>query len=188
MSGSVGQWVNGSLNQINLDLIEIIQLWTFWTFLDILLKPPQPLMGLFFPCPTSLCLHFLCSIPVGCFIVPLKLSLSHSSCPPFWIEGNGTVLVVFLSLQIQICFIEYKMWNLNILHLTPFVLNFTWSSSRIRMLGGSWLHSYYCSLIPIGNQEGLVQMLIISRCCNVWGVQSFRTLLFNPGINAKCKQ
>ena len=35
-------------NQINLDVIEIIQLWTFWKFfLDILLKPPQPLMGLF---------------------------------------------------------------------------------------------------------------------------------------------
>ena len=29
-------------------IFEIIQLWTFWTFLDILLKPPQPLMGLFF--------------------------------------------------------------------------------------------------------------------------------------------
>ena len=50
----VDWWVNGwahvkSLNQINLDLIEIIQLWTFWTYLylDILLKPPQPLMGLF---------------------------------------------------------------------------------------------------------------------------------------------
>ena len=34
---------------IYLDLIEIIQLWTFWTFfLDILLKPPHPLMGLFY--------------------------------------------------------------------------------------------------------------------------------------------
>ena len=31
-------------NLINLDLIEIIQLWTFWTFL---LKPPQPFIGLF---------------------------------------------------------------------------------------------------------------------------------------------
>ena len=49
----VDRWVNGwahvkSLNQINLDLIEINQLWTFLTFFDILLKPPQPLMGLFF--------------------------------------------------------------------------------------------------------------------------------------------
>ena len=34
-------------NQINFEVIKIIQLWTFWTFLDILLKPPQPLMGLF---------------------------------------------------------------------------------------------------------------------------------------------
>ena len=32
-------------NQINFEVIKIIQLWTFWTFL---LKPPQPLMGLFF--------------------------------------------------------------------------------------------------------------------------------------------
>ena len=36
-------------NQINLDLIKIIHLWTVLDiFLDILLKPPQPLMGLFF--------------------------------------------------------------------------------------------------------------------------------------------
>ena len=49
MDGYVNGWAHvKSLNQINLDLIEKIQLWTFWTFLDILLKPPQPLMGLFF--------------------------------------------------------------------------------------------------------------------------------------------
>ena len=38
----VDEWFNGwahvkSQKQINIDLIEIIQLWTFWTFLDILL-------------------------------------------------------------------------------------------------------------------------------------------------------
>ena len=58
MSGSVGQWVGSGYitkYQINLDLIEIIQfclniydlLDIFDIFLDILLKPPQPLMGLF---------------------------------------------------------------------------------------------------------------------------------------------
>ena len=54
MGGWVVQWVNGwvngwvcriTKNQINFEVIKIIQLWTFWTFL---LKPPQPLMGLFF--------------------------------------------------------------------------------------------------------------------------------------------
>ena len=55
---SVGQWVgSGHITkyQINLDLIEIIQfclnIYDFFyildIFLDILLKPPQPLIGLF---------------------------------------------------------------------------------------------------------------------------------------------
>ena len=59
MGGSVGQWVGSGYitkYQINLDLIEIIQFCSniydlldiFDIFLDILLKPPQPLMGLFF--------------------------------------------------------------------------------------------------------------------------------------------
>ena len=59
IGGSVGQWVgSGHITkyQINLDLIEIIQfclniydlLHILDIFLDILLKPPQPLMGLFF--------------------------------------------------------------------------------------------------------------------------------------------
>ena len=59
MGGSVHQWVgSGHITkyQINLDLIEIIQvclniydlLDILDIFLDILLKPPQPLMGLFF--------------------------------------------------------------------------------------------------------------------------------------------
>ena len=56
MGGSVGQWVgSGDITkyQINLDLIEIIQFCLniydlLDIFLDILLKPPQPLMGLFF--------------------------------------------------------------------------------------------------------------------------------------------
>ena len=58
MGGSVGQWVGSGYitkYQINLDLIEIIQFclniydlfYIFDIFLDILLKPPQPLMGLF---------------------------------------------------------------------------------------------------------------------------------------------
>ena len=58
MGVSVGQWVvlgHITKYQINLDLIEIIQfclnmydlLDTLDIFLDILLKPPQPLMGLF---------------------------------------------------------------------------------------------------------------------------------------------
>ena len=34
--------------KINLDLIEIIQLWTFWTFLDIFLNHLSPLWGYFF--------------------------------------------------------------------------------------------------------------------------------------------
>ena len=41
--------VSVGLHRRSLDLIEIIQLWTFRLFLDILPKPPQPLMGLFFP-------------------------------------------------------------------------------------------------------------------------------------------
>ena len=48
----VGQWVKScqiTKNLINLDLIKIIQYGHFGHFLDILLKPPQPLMGLFFP-------------------------------------------------------------------------------------------------------------------------------------------
>ena len=56
----MGQWVGSShitKYQINLNLIEIIQfclkiydlLDILDIFLDILLKPPQPLMGLFFP-------------------------------------------------------------------------------------------------------------------------------------------
>ena len=48
----VGQWVGScqiTKSQINFKLMEIIQLWTFWTFLDILLKPRQPFIGLFFP-------------------------------------------------------------------------------------------------------------------------------------------
>ena len=52
----MGQWVgSGHITkyQINLDLIEIIQFCLkiydlLDIFLDILLKPPQPLMGLFF--------------------------------------------------------------------------------------------------------------------------------------------
>ena len=59
MGGSVGQWVgSGHITkyQINLDLIQIIQfclniydlLDILDIFLGILLKPPQPLMGLFF--------------------------------------------------------------------------------------------------------------------------------------------
>ena len=59
MGGSVGQWVgSGHITkyQINLDLIKIIQfclkiydlLDILDIFLDILLKLPQPLMGLFF--------------------------------------------------------------------------------------------------------------------------------------------
>ena len=62
MGGSVGQWVgSGHITkyQINLDLIEIIQfclniydlLNILDIFLDILLKPPQPLMGLFLTIP-----------------------------------------------------------------------------------------------------------------------------------------
>ena len=58
MGGSVGQWVgSGHITKypIILDLIEIIQfclniydlLDILDIFLDILLKPPQPLMGLF---------------------------------------------------------------------------------------------------------------------------------------------
>ena len=58
MGGSVCQWVgSGHITkyQINLDLIEIIQfclkiydlLDILDIFLDILLKPPEPLMGLF---------------------------------------------------------------------------------------------------------------------------------------------
>ena len=58
MGGSVGQWVgSGRITkyQINLDLIKIIQfclmiydlLDILDIFLDILLKPPQPFMGLF---------------------------------------------------------------------------------------------------------------------------------------------
>ena len=58
VGGWVGQWVGSGYitkYQINLDLIEIIQfclniydlLDIFDMFLDILLKPPQPLMGLF---------------------------------------------------------------------------------------------------------------------------------------------
>ena len=60
MGVSVGQWVGlGHITkyQINLDLIKINQfclniydlLDILDIFLDILLKPPQPLMGLFFP-------------------------------------------------------------------------------------------------------------------------------------------
>ena len=56
----MGQWVgSGHITkyQINLELIEIIQfclniydlLDILVIFLDILLKPPQPLMGLFLP-------------------------------------------------------------------------------------------------------------------------------------------
>ena len=51
----MGQWVgSGHLTkyQINLDLIEIIQfclnIYDLLDILDILLKPPQPLVGLFF--------------------------------------------------------------------------------------------------------------------------------------------
>ena len=56
MGGWVDGWINGFMmgqwvgscqitkNQINFEVIEIIQIWTFLTFL---LKPPQPLMGLF---------------------------------------------------------------------------------------------------------------------------------------------
>ena len=47
MGGLIGGLMSNHYNQINLDLIKIIQLWTLWTFLDILLKPPPPLMGLF---------------------------------------------------------------------------------------------------------------------------------------------
>ena len=58
MGGSVGQWVgSGHITkyQINLDLIKIIKfclmiydlLDILDIFLDILLKPPQPFMGLF---------------------------------------------------------------------------------------------------------------------------------------------
>ena len=47
LGGLMGGLMSNYSNQINLDLIEIIQLWTFWTILDILLKPPKPLMGLF---------------------------------------------------------------------------------------------------------------------------------------------
>ena len=58
MGGSVGQWVgSGHITkyQINLDLIEIIQFCLkiydlcdiLDIFLDILLKRPQPFMGLF---------------------------------------------------------------------------------------------------------------------------------------------
>ena len=48
----MGQWV-GSCHitkyQINLDLIKIIQFClNIYDLLDILLKPPQPFMGLFF--------------------------------------------------------------------------------------------------------------------------------------------
>ena len=67
MGVSVGQWVGlGHITkyQINLDLIEIIQfclniydlLDILDIFLDILLKPPQHLMGLFF----SICSFFPC--------------------------------------------------------------------------------------------------------------------------------
>ena len=55
VGGWVVQWVNGwskvIFNQINLDLIEIIKfclnIYDLLDILDILLKPPQPLMGLF---------------------------------------------------------------------------------------------------------------------------------------------
>ena len=48
VDGRVNGWAHvKSLKSNKFDLIEIIQLWTFWTFWDILLKPPQPLMGLF---------------------------------------------------------------------------------------------------------------------------------------------
>ena len=69
MGVSVGQWVGlGHITkyQINLDLIEIIQFCLIYDlldildiFLDILLKPPQLLMGLFFVIffPHA-CLHF----------------------------------------------------------------------------------------------------------------------------------
>ena len=79
MGGSVGQWVGSgqmTKNLINLDLIEMIQFYLIcrdtlthvwvvgWVsgsighFLDILLKPPQPLMGLFFPVTSGMSLSF----------------------------------------------------------------------------------------------------------------------------------
>ena len=60
MDGLMGGLMSNHKNQINLDLIEIIQFWTFLTFLDILLKPPQPLMGLFlFNLTNNSCFNFL---------------------------------------------------------------------------------------------------------------------------------
>ena len=47
VDGWVYGWAHVKSLKSNLDPIEIIQLWKFWTFLDILHKPPQPLMGLF---------------------------------------------------------------------------------------------------------------------------------------------
>ena len=50
----MGQWVGpGHITkyQINLDLIDIIQLWIFWTFFGIVyLNDPSPLWGYFISC------------------------------------------------------------------------------------------------------------------------------------------
>ena len=96
MGGSVGQSVgSGHITkyQINLDLIEIIQFCLniydlLDIFLDILLKPPQPLMGLFFSFfweTLDLPLNFLRTLPehrattifvaeMGCVCLPHQAS------------------------------------------------------------------------------------------------------------------
>ena len=72
MGGSVGQWVGlGHITkyQINLDVIKIIQfclkiydlLDILDIFLDILFKPPQPLMGLFFLYESIKFFHIVCT-------------------------------------------------------------------------------------------------------------------------------
>ena len=67
VGGSVGQRVGlgqSTKNLINLDLIEIIQFcWNIYDlldiFLDILLKPPQSLMGLFLTLSRRIKAHLL---------------------------------------------------------------------------------------------------------------------------------
>ena len=72
MGGSVGQWVGlGHITkyQINLDVIKIIQfclkiydlLDILDIFLDILFKPPQPLMELFFLYESIKFVHIVCT-------------------------------------------------------------------------------------------------------------------------------
>ena len=91
MGGSVGQWVGSgqiTKNLINLDLIEIIQfclkiydlLDILDICLDILLKPPQPLMGLFLTIPGP----FEYFSENGCSQKMKVFSMKEQRLPRYW--------------------------------------------------------------------------------------------------------